>query len=290
MTTPSAEPVLRLHSVGHGIVALLELTAGWGTGARALAAHGAVAFACALVSAGGWLAVRVGRSQGNAEAQANAEALSRALMGIVTACGGAVVAWNVAAAGPRAIEATALWTALLVGGASALITGGLAVHARGWGKRAKSTSLVAVGRTAFLSLLGSGFVLIGLLGVRTEIDWAGGASAFGVAFLMVVIGWRLFGSGMNVLMDRVSDPNLRARIEATATAIDGVKAVQHLNLHPLGAHYRAELRIGVEGDLTVAQGTRLARRVEAALEQDHEEIGAVAVAVEPWIPEGSAWG
>ena len=108
------------------------------------------------------------------------------------------------------------------------------------------------------------------------------AVAAGVIGLFVVrMGWESLREGFDVLMDRV-DPSLRARYVGTAERVAGVERVGAVRVHPLGAGYRVDMEIDVDGGLTVHEGHAIAHAVEDALVAAEPHVDGVHVHVNPW--------
>ena len=104
-------------------------------------------------------------------------------------------------------------------------------------------------------------------------------AAIGVWIL--VMGLRSTRAGLDVLMDRVDDPELRSRLRAVGADVEGVVGVQEVRVHPMGTHRRADMQISVDGSLTVKEGHAIAHRVEDAIRAAFEDVTEVHVHVNP---------
>ena len=102
-----------------------------------------------------------------------------------------------------------------------------------------------------------------------------------VGIWISILGVKSISEGADVLMDRVSDPELRGELEACAALVEGVSGVRNVRLHPLGSTFGADLTICVDGALTVAEGHQIALRVEAAITKGLARVAHVVVHVEP---------
>ena len=92
--------------------------------------------------------------------------------------------------------------------------------------------------------------------------------------------------GLTTVAEAVADPDLRRRRAETARAIDEVRGVQSVRIHPLGSDVRVDLEISVDGGLTVTAGHDIAHRVEDALREAEATVRDVHVHVNPCLPDG----
>lgn len=125
------------------------------------------------------------------------------------------------------------------------------------GRRIGSAALVAEGVHARADGLTSVAVALGAVGV-----WLGFPRADAVVGLLIaaVIVWILVGSCRSVLrrlMDGV-EPDVVEAIERVATAVAGVTTVEDVRARWSGHRLEAQITVGVDGALTVAEGHDLA--------------------------------
>ena len=157
---------------------------------------------------------------------------------------------------------------LFVGLVLLAAAGGLAYATLRW------ESTIQVDALGFAAL---GVVAVGLAGL----PWIELAGAVAISLLIARMGWTSVREGFDVLMDRVPDPELRGRIAATAAAVEGVRGVQRVRVHPLGSSYQVDLEISVDGSLTVSEGHAIAHAVADSVRAEHERAGGVQVHVNP---------
>ena len=102
-----------------------------------------------------------------------------------------------------------------------------------------------------------------------------------IGLFVARMGWLSLREGFDVLMDRV-DPSLREVYVKRAAGVEGVLRVGPVRVHPLGAGFRIDLEIDVDGGLTVAEGHEIAHAVEDALITGESHVEGVHVHVNPW--------
>ena len=129
-----------------------------------------------------------------------------------------------------------------------------ALEAEAWHHRSDAlTSLAAcIGITVSL-LMGKGW--------ESADDWA----ALAAAAIIFYNAWRIFRPALADIMDEDRFGELRARIEAAAGREAEVQAVQECLVRKLGSTFVADLRLQVDGRLTVAELCLMKKRLRARL-------------------------
>jgi cation diffusion facilitator family transporter len=148
------------------------------------------------------------------------------------------------------------------------------------GRRIGSAALVADGLHARTDGFTSLAVVAGAAGVA-----AGFPLADPIVGLLVTgaILFVLRGAAVEVyrrLMDGV-DPSLTTAAEAALHAVEGVRGVDELRLRWLGHRLRAEARLAVDPEATLAQAHAIAHRAEARLRQALPRVSGAIVHVHP---------
>jgi divalent metal cation (Fe/Co/Zn/Cd) transporter len=86
-------------------------------------------------------------------------------------------------------------------------------------------------------------------------------------------------------MDTIPGKSLARQITALVVPIEGVKAVEEIHAHRFGPYLVVNITIGVDGALTVAEGDRIATRVEHILIDEIEFLRKVHIHFHPFCPE-----
>ena len=280
----SAEKAFRLGFFGNTSLALLKILVGWAAGSRALLADGWHSLSDVLVNGGAWIAHRFSRQEPDEDhhfGHGKAEAFSGFTVGMILLVGGVLVI--VSSLGSKANIDTGWkgWLALGVAALSILANVYLAVISRRAARAIDSHGLAALARDNTSDAMAGGLVVLGILGSRTGFDWAEPLVGIVIGILICVMGWRSARESFDVLMDR-ADPELRDRLARAAAAVEGVRGVQRIRVHPLGTGVVADMEIQVDGGLTVAEGHRIADSVEGEVAAVDDSVKDVHVHVEPW--------
>ncbi len=211
----------------------------------------------------------------------NAEALAASTIGVIILAAGAAVIWRT--------FVTRGFTAPGDLGTAALLAASISVVASFWlsrvnlreARRSHSQVLTALGRDKRSDALFSLLVVIGIGSSLLRLPWVEPVVTVLVGVWVCLLGLKSISEGMDVLMDRVTDPSLREALRQVAMEIDGVQRADEIRIHPLGSTYRADLTIHVNGTLTVERGHEIAQEVEAEVTRRHDRVVQVQVHVEP---------
>ncbi len=151
------------------------------------------------------------------------------------------------------------------------------------GRRIKSPVLKANAwhhrSDAFSSLA----VLVGVTGARIRPDWhvLDSYTALLVSFFIVKVGIGILRKAVRELIDTAPPPAVLDRIERCIRHVPGVLTHHDLRVRTSGGLYQMEVHIVVRGDLSVAQGHRITKEVEARLKAEEEKLNLVLIHVDP---------
>ena len=268
---------------GNTLLALVKLGAGFASGSLSLTADGWHSLSDMATNAGAWVAHRFARKPPDEDhhyGHGNAEALAGLVIGAMLVAGGFAVGATGITSEERLREDARGW-ALAVACLSVLGNVALAWITSRSARVGRSQSLKALARDNLSDALSGLLVVLAILLAGLGLDWAEPVAAVVIGALIVVLGFHSLLEGLHVLMDRVPDTGLRERLGTTARAVQGVRGVQTIRVHPLGDHLRVDLGISVDGALTVEEGHRIAHEVEERLQEEHPDVGGVHVHVGP---------
>ena len=286
----SHEGVFAIGLAGNLALAVLKLGVGWWAGSRALIADGWHSLSDLATNGGVWLAHRWSKSPPDEDhhyGHGNAEPLAGLVVGVVLIVGGIGVAWEGLTSRAVLASGTALWVALGVALFSMVVNVGLAWITWREARRLRSHGLFALAKDNASDVLAAWLVVIGIVAASFGVSWAETAAAVAIGLLIVVMGFSSARAGLDVLMDRSPDPELRAALTRIARATPSVREVQQVRVHPLGTHSRVDMQISVDGSLSVAEGHEIAHAVEDAIRAEHPEVAEVSVHVNPATAPGS---
>jgi len=125
-----------------------------------------------------------------------------------------------------------------------------------------------------------------VLAVGTEIIWPrfGWIDRVGVLIVCVFIlkaAWGIFHPALQQLADAGAPPPVQAELAAMALGVEGVLSAHALRTRYLGPLLAVDLHIEVDGDLTVREAWRIARKVRELLTEKGPGVADVMVQIEP---------
>ena len=255
----------------------------WAT-SPALIAHGVENLTDLVGNVVGWVGHRVAQRPPDEDhhyGHGNAEALASVLIGLLILFGGAGIVYRTITSGGRAEPGVAGSLALGAAIVSAVVCEAVSRRAARVARELHSQVLAALARDKRSDALSSLVVIAGVGGSLLEIHWVEPAVAVIIGIVVVILGLRSLLGGIDVLMDRVSDPRIREDLVAIAREVPGVRAVKQVRVHPLGANLRVDLEIDVDGELSVRQGHTIAHAVDRAIRDRREQVEQVHVHVNP---------
>lgn len=151
------------------------------------------------------------------------------------------------------------------------------------GRRLKSSSLLANAWHHRSDAMSSVAVLIGVAGSLIHPAWhiLDAFAALVVSFFILKVGVEIVWKDMKELTDTAPGPDVQERIKRCAAGVHGVLDVHDLRARSTGGFFQMELHVMVDRHLSVEEGHRIAKEVEACLIKDMEDVGEVIVHVDP---------
>jgi cation diffusion facilitator family transporter len=145
-----------------------------------------------------------------------------------------------------------------------------AVKTDAWHHRADAITSVA-------AFIGISIALIGGPGWEPADDWA----ALFACGLIGFNGWRLLLGSLHDTMDSAPAPELAESVRQVAAAVPGVSALDRCLIRKSGLELFVDLHVGVNPDLSVREGHRIAHAVRDAIRASNPAIAEVLVHLEP---------
>ena len=177
--------------------------------------------------------------------------------------------------------------ALVVAGVSVALKEALFHFTVHTGRRIKSQLIVANAWHHRSDALSSVAVLIGIAGTQIKPSWhiLDSFAALLVSFFIVKVGLDILRNALREFTDTAPQLEVISKIRQCALAVDGVIDIHDLRVRTSGGFYQMEIHIVVDGQLTVAEGHRIAKAVESCLVEDIESLDRAIVHVDPAIKE-----
>jgi cation diffusion facilitator family transporter len=134
--------------------------------------------------------------------------------------------------------------------------------------------------TSIAAFIGIAIALIGGPGYEPADDWA----ALFACGLIAYNGWTLLLPGLSEVMDSAPPKELTERVHAVAASVHGVADLETCRIRKMGLEFYVDIHVGVDADLTVREGHRIAHEVKDAVRASNPAIADVLVHIEPVGP------
>ena len=218
---------------------------------------------------------------------ARIETLASAIVGlalIATAlCLGIKAIWNIY----HHTEYHPTWLALVGAGVSIALKEALYHYTIHIGRRIKSSAIVANAWHQRSDTLSSVAVLLGVAGARIKPSWhiLDSFAALLVSFFIVKVGLEILWNTLPEFTDIAPQPETLNKITDCIQTVEGVIDMHDLRVRTSGGLYQMETHIVVDGQLSVAEGHRIAKAVESCLAEEIADVDRVIVHVDPAMEE-----
>ncbi len=184
--------------------------------------------------------------------------------------------------GASALEPAAAW-ALPV----ALFTIALKFGLMRWtgqvGERSGSTALIALAHDHRNDIFSATAAAVGIFLGQRGYPWVDPLAGGLVALVILRTGIEILHDSTHELMDTVPGRPLARKIHGLLCDIPGVEQVEEIHAHRFGPYLVVNITIGVDGNLTVAEGDAVASQVERALYDNIEFMRRVHVHYHPAV-------
>ncbi len=266
------------------LLAVAKLAGGVVAGSPALLADGTHSLADTATGGVAWLSFRWAAQPADEDhhyGHGKAEAAAGSFVGLVLLFVGVGVLWDAFGTAAPVYEGVRGWVAISMAGVSLCANEWLYRVTCRAGQELGSQSLLALARDNRADALTSVLVLVGVGAAMAGQGWIEPLAAAVIGAMVGYMGWESLKRGLDVLMDRVPDPELRERASDLASTVEGVAGVQRVDVHPLGTRVRLDVEISVDGDLTVSKGHEIAHEVERVVTRAEAGVVEVTVHVNP---------
>jgi cation diffusion facilitator family transporter len=170
-----------------------------------------------------------------------------------------------------------LWIALLTVAIKLVLT----FYTRRIGEQTSNPAVIAIAYDHRNDVFSAGGAAIGIFLGRQGLPWVDPLVGAFVALLVLRTGVEIMRQSSAELMDAVPSKALAVRINAMLESVDGVETVEEVHAHRFGPYLVINLTIGVDGDLSVTEGDRIASQVEQQVTEQIDLVRKVYVHYHP---------
>jgi cation diffusion facilitator family transporter len=174
-------------------------------------------------------------------------------------------------------SALALWVALLTVVTKMILT----VVTQRIGKSTKNPVVLALAYDHRNDIFTASAATIGIFLGRAGYVWVDPFAGALVALVILRTGIKIMRDSAADLMDTVPGTPLEKQISDLICPIPGVVEVEEIKVHRFGPYLVANITIGIDGDLSVAEGDRISTQVGRTMMSSIEEMRRIHVHYHP---------
>ncbi len=151
------------------------------------------------------------------------------------------------------------------------------------GRRIKSQLIVANAWHHRSDALSSVAVLLGVTValIIPSLHILDAFAALVVSFFILKVGFDILAKTLREFTDTAPPPQILNEILECTLSVDGVIDAHDLRVRTSGGCYQVEIHIAVDGRISVAEGHRIAKKVEGCMVEEIEDLERVIVHVDP---------
>lgn len=204
------------------------------------------------------------------------------LLGLTFFATGAWLFWSAARSLWRGVHLQPEWITLWVALATIGLKEWLFHYTLRAGQSIKSSALVASAWDHRSDVFASLAAFLGILFARL-LGWTGfdAVAALAVSGAVAWIGVRIYWDATSELVDALPSPGLSNAIAATAASVPGIVEVQDVKGRKHGPDIFVDIKVSVDGSLTVEEGHAIARTVKEQVIEQVDGVKDVLVHVNP---------
>jgi cation diffusion facilitator family transporter len=174
----------------------------------------------------------------------------------------------------------ALWIALL----TVVIKIFLTIYVRKLGRETKNPVVDAMAYDHRNDLFSASAASIGIFLGQRGLPWVDPLAGALVALLILRTGIYILRESSLELMDAVPSRELTEQTSELLKDVPGVMQLEEMQAHRFGPHIVVNLTIGVDGNMSVREGNRIAHQVEALVCKGLSNVSRVHVHYHPAKP------
>lgn len=115
--------------------------------------------------------------------------------------------------------------------------------------------------------------------IAASVDHAGAAL---IAFVMVILGWRVAKENVDQLMDRRPDDKFFERVKKAAKNVAGVQDTEKIQIQMSGPTAHVDIDVEVDPSISVEVAHKITQKVRCEIQKEWPEVADVTVHVEPY--------
>lgn len=265
-------------------LAALKLAGGWAFASQAVLADGVHSLGDAAGSAAVLLGMRVASAPpdaGHPYGHEKAETIAAFAVGVILVLAGLSVAADAVGRLLAGAPGRPDPPALAVAAAAIAVKGVLYRLTAGAARRLESAGLGAVTADHRSDLWSSVAAVAGVGGSLLGVRWADPLMALAVSGVLAAAGVGVLRDNLDELLEGRGASAVEVEVRRAALRVPGVRELHGVRTRTMGRHVLVDLKIGVDGSMSVSAGHEVARSVADAVHAAAPAVREVLVHVNP---------
>lgn len=267
------------------LVGIVEVIVGVFSGSVALVADGVHSFSDAAVSLIVWLGLRLSRRAADGRfhfGYYRVETFSSMVAAAVMAVLGTIILYESYLALQYSRQIVNAELAMIVALAATVIALIMSVFKRREARKFDSLALKADAFNSVKDFLTSFTAFIGVaLSRYLDITQTDAIASIIIAFFVFTVSYYIIKEASLVLMDACSCSEIISDVENITKTVTHVKAVNDVRLRKIGPYVMGDMRVEVDGSITVNEADKIRAEIEEKVKQEFDEVAEIKVRIEP---------
>lgn len=175
------------------------------------------------------------------------------------------------------VRSAALWVAVITVITKVVLT----VYTRRIADETGNAAILALARDHRNDIFSAAGAGIGIMASVCGLAWADPLVGALVALVVLTTGIQILRESAEDLMDTVPSEALEREVRATLVGVPGLIEVEEVLSHRFGPYLLVHVTIGIDGEITVREGDRIASAVEDTLIAENALVRRVYVHYHP---------
>lgn len=158
----------------------------------------------------------------------------------------------------------------------------LMLHASRISKKTQNLAISALARDHRNDIFASIGAVIGIVLNMLGFAWGDPVAGAVVAVIVAKTGLDILREASSDLMDNVPSKKIAAQIHELLNSVEEIKSIEEIHAHRFGPYLVVNLTIGIDGDLSVKDGDKIADKAERMLISGLEMLRKVYVHYHPF--------
>ena len=267
------------------LVGIVEVVVGVFSASVALIADGVHSFSDAAVSLIVWLGLRLSRKAADGKfhfGYYRVETFSSMAAAAIMAVLGAIILYESYQVLIYARQIVNSEIAMTVALAATVIATIMSVFKRRAAKKFDSLALKADAFNSVKDFLTSFTAFVGIaLSHYLDIAQTDSIASIIIAFFIFAVSYYIIKEASLVLMDACQCTDIIQDIEKVARSVSQVRDVHDVRLRKIGPYVMGDMRVEVDGRMTVEEAHKIKTEIEEKVRQEFDEVAEIKVRVEP---------